>query len=408
MAIDKMIVLAGEDKCTGCAACQQSCTHAAISMKENREGFLFPKINKDKCVGCGLCVRRCPELSPIKRLDYSVQKSYAVINNEYRKQSSSGGAFSLLAGWVIRQGGVVFGAAYDNRLTVKHIAVDTMADLCKLRGSKYVQSDVGNSYKQVKSFLANGRKVLFSGTGCQVAGLYAYLDGKRYNGQLFTIDLVCHGVPSLGAFRCYLSKLSHVLGDRNISGFRFRKLDSWSIIPAVQLSETKWRLLRLSENVYMDAFFEGITFRESCFHCQYCNTQRIGTFTLADFWGIGRHGKHFSRNVASGVSLVIDNIDIMPTIKAELKKYAYIEERSMEEAMAEQRNLKMPMPRSTKRDTAVKDLMDKRISLADFAKKYGYPYRITLKTTIIGVVKNMIYALGLYNMYKTIIYKIGK
>lgn len=406
--MDKMIVLASKDKCTGCAACAQSCTHVAISMEEDGEGFLYPTIEKDKCVGCGLCVQQCPELSPIKRLDYSVQKAYAVISNDYRKQSSSGGAFSLLAGWVISHGGVVFGAAYDNNLAVKHIAVDTMAELCNLRGSKYVQSDVGDSYKQVKGFLIKGRKVLFSGTGCQVAGLYAYLHGKRYEGQLITLDLVCHGVPSPGAFRCYLSKLSHMLGNEYIKGFRFRKLDSWSIIPAVQLSESKWQLLRLSENVYMDAFFDGITFRESCFHCQYCNTQRIGTFTLADFWGIGRYGKHFNRNVASGVSLVIDNVGLIPEIKAELEKYAYIEERPIEEAIAEQHNLKMPIQRSAKRDSAAKDLMDRNISLTDFAKKYGYPYRVTLKSAIVSMVKNLIYALGLYNVYKTIIYKFGK
>ena len=404
----KAIKLAGKDNCTGCAVCEQSCTYSAISMEEDSEGFLFPKIDKDKCIGCGLCVQRCPELSPIKRLDYSMQTAYAVISNDYRKQSSSGGAFSLFAEWVIKQGGVVFGATYDDGLTVKHIAIDTMEGLCKLRGSKYVQSAIGNSYRQVKTFLSEGRKILFSGTGCQVAGLYAYLNGKRYDGQLYTLDLVCHGVPSYGAFRCYLDKLSCKLGVKDIIGFRFRKLDSWSIVPTVQLSESKWSMLRLSENVYMDAFFDGIIFRESCFRCQYCNTQRIGTFTLADFWGIGRHGKPFSRNVASGVSLVIDNVGLMSSIKKELEKYAYIEERSIEEAVVEQRNLKTPMSRSVMRDSAVKDLMDKRMSLTEFAKKYGYPYRVTFKTIVANIVKNLIYAFGLYNVYKTIIYKLGK
>lgn len=403
-----MIKLVDRFHCTGCAACANVCSHNAITMEYDEEGFLQPHINYKKCVECGLCVRRCPELSPIKRLNYSVQKAYAVISNKYRKKSSSGGAFSLLAEWVLNHNGVVFGAAFCNDNVVRHIAVDTIAKLNKLRGSKYVQSDVGNSYRQVKKFLADGRKVLFSGTGCQVAGLYSYLNDKRYDGQLFTLDLVCHGVPSPGMFRCYLDKISDVLGVKDIKEFRFRKLDSWSIIPAIQLSETKWRLLKLSENVYMDAFFDGITFRESCFHCQYCNIQRIGTFTLADFWGIGRHGKHFSRNVASGVSLVIDNVGLMPVIIAELKRYAYIEERPMEEAIAEQHNLKKPIQRSVKRDNAVKDLMNRQISLTDFAKKYGYPYRVTLKSTIIYIIKNLINALGLYNIYKTISYKVGK
>ena len=407
MAKDK-IVLAGKDRCTGCAACAQSCVHNAISMEEDGEGFLFPTVDSDKCIGCGLCVGRCPELSPIKRLDYSNQKAYAVISNKYRKQSSSGGAFSLLGEWVISRGGVVFGAAYDDNLAVKHISVDSIEGLQKLRGSKYVQSDVGDSYRQVKSFLSEGRMVLFSGTGCQVAGLYAFLSGKRYEGQLITIDLVCHGVPSEGMFRHYLGKLSSDLGVENIRGFHFRKLDSWSIVPAVQLSEMKWHILRLSENVYMKAFFDGIIFRESCFSCQYCNTRRIGTFTVADFWGVGRHGKRFAKNVAAGVSLVIDNVGVMSAIKAEVEKHAYIEERSMTEAIVEQRNLKIPMSRKPERDTAVKDLMDKNVTLDNFAKKYGYPYRATIKTILTGMAKDLIYVLGLYNMYKTIIYKFGK
>ena len=158
----------------------------------------------------------------------------------------------------------------------------------------------------------------------------------------------------------------------------------------------------------MDAFFKGITFRESCFRCQYCNTKRIGTFTIADFWGIGRRGLNFKRNVASGVSLVVDNTGLMPSMIDELRSMAYIEERPKEEAICEQVNLKNPMERLDVRDTAVLDMIDPSISLVDYAKKYQLPYKATMKWRIQKIVKDVIYAFGLYNVYKTIIYKLGK
>lgn len=405
-----MIKLADKFSCTGCGACASSCAANAIRMERDAEGFLQPVINTDKCKECGLCQKKCPELHPLMRTDYSRQEVYAVISKNDRNVSSSGGAFSVFARWILKQGGVVVGATMDINLYVHHIIIDSIEQLKLLRGSKYVQSDLKNTYKDVKKILLGGRKVLFTGTGCQVAGLYAFLGGKRYDGLLFTLDLVCHGAPSQGVFDSYLSKLQKKLAltDKNIEGFRFRKLDSWSIIPTIKLSESKWRLLSLSENAYMEAFFKGITFRESCFNCQYCNTQRIGTFTIADFWGIGRHGAKFLKNVSSGVSLVIDNLGVLNEIKAELDKYAYIEKRTMSEAIAEQSNLKYPMERLKERDSAIKSMMDESVSLEDFSKQYGFPYKPSFKWWVGTQIKNLIYALNLYNVYKTIIYKMGK
>lgn len=405
-----MIQLADKYHCTGCSACAQVCAHQAIQMLPDVEGFFFPKIDDKVCVECGLCSKYCPELHPIAKLDYSVQKSYAFINYEDRKISSSGGAFSLFAKWILCQGGVVFGAAMDEHFVVKHIGISSVDDLNKLRGSKYVQSDIGNSYKQVQACLKNGKKVLFTGTGCQVAGLYAFLKGKRYEGQLITLDLVCHGVPSQAAFSCYLEKLKKI--DRslsgNIDGFQFRKLDSWSIIPAVKFAKLKWHILTLWENAYMNAFFKGIIYRESCYNCSYCNMERIGTCTIADFWGIGKHGVPFLKNVASGVSLVIDNTNLIPKIRSELDKTAYIEERTIEEAMIEQVNLKHPMRRLPEREYAIGLLMAQNVSLQDFAKKCGLSYKPTIKWRLKKVFKDLIYSLGAYNFYKTLIYKIGK
>ena len=405
-----MIKLADKYHCTGCAACAQSCGHDAISMQTDNEGFLQPIIDTTKCVECGLCQKHCPELQPIERLGYEQQKYYALIYDHDRKIRSSGGAFSVFAKWIISQGGIVYGATINENFVVKHIGVESTEELCKLRGSKYVQSIIGDTYKKIRNHLRTNRKVLFVGTGCQVAGLYAYLGDKRYEGLLYTLDLVCHGTPSQGMFDSYLKKLQKKLAltGENMKGFRFRKLDSWSIVPAIQLSESKERILTLSENVYMDAFFDGLTFRESCYNCQYCNTQRIGTFTIADFWGIGRHGRKFNKNVSCGVSLVIDNTGLMDKLMPDLEQYAYIERRSMEEAVAEQTNLKHTMHRLKKRDTAIVDMMNEMMSLEDYAKKYGYPYKYNMKSITLELTKRIIYALGLYNFYKTISYKLGK
>lgn len=407
-----MIQLCLKDSCTGCGACMQSCSHGAITMRYDNEGFLVPIIDKTKCVDCGLCQNHCPELRPIERLDYEKQKYYALIYDQDRKISSSGGAFSVFAKWIILQGGIVYGATINEKFEVRHIGVESTGELNKLRGSKYVQSIIGDTYKDIRNHLRSNRKVLFVGTGCQVGGLYSFLNGKRYEGLLYTLDLVCHGTPSYGAFKSYLSKLEKNISPNGevgaIRDFRFRKLDSWSIVSSVKFTKSNWRMLNLSENAFMDAFFKGITFRECCFNCQYCNTKRIGTFTIADFWGIGRHGLPFKRNVSSGVSLVIDNTGLMPSIIDELRGMVYIEERPKEEAICEQVNLKNPMKRLTVRDSAVLDMIDPNFSLKEYAKKYQLPYKATMKWRIQKIVKDVIYAFGLYNVYKTIIYKFGK
>lgn len=158
----------------------------------------------------------------------------------------------------------------------------------------------------------------------------------------------------------------------------------------------------------MNAFFEGYTFRESCFHCQYCNTNRIGTFTIADFWGIGRHGVPFKKNVSCGVSLVIDNFNTISTYKEQICKEAYIEKRTIQEAIAEQTNLKNPIPRHPNRNKAIALLMNPNITLKEFSKACDLPWKITLKYLIIKTFKDIIYILGLYNVYKTVNYKLKK
>lgn len=199
-----MISILDKKKCCGCSACAQRCPKHCIKMIEDSEGFLYPKVDGDTCIDCGLCERVCPIQNPGEdRVPLAV---YAAKNpNEViRRQSSSGGIFTILAEQIIDEGGVVFGAAFNDKWEVEHSYVENKEQLVKFRGSKYVQSKIGESYKDAKSFLKEGRRVLFSGTPCQIAALKKYLR-KNYE-NLFTVDFICHGVPSPGVFRTYLQE----------------------------------------------------------------------------------------------------------------------------------------------------------------------------------------------------------
>lgn len=270
-----MITLADTTSCTGCFSCSNACKHEAIISSEDKESFLYPSIDYAKCVECGLCVKKCPQITPIDQKTFN-QKAYALISNEDRNQSSSGGAFSVFARYVLERKGVVFGASFFQRgecgslrnsfPKLTHIAIDSVSDLDALRGSKYIQSEIGSTYMEARTFLRDGLWVLFTGTPCQIAGLYAFL-GKECYDKLITLDLVCHGVPSQGYFNSYINKLkkSTPLDSRNIEGFRFRKLDSWDYRPAVKFTETKWQILNQENNSFMSAFFKLMTFRECCY-----------------------------------------------------------------------------------------------------------------------------------------------
>ena len=213
-----MIEVTDKSMCCGCSACAGVCPVQCITMTADSEGFKYPIADPNICVSCGKCEQVCPMTSVETA---SEKKAYAVRVTQYEQDSSSGGVFSALAEKVLCEGGVVFGAAFDDGLRLQHIKVDDSSMLGHLRGSKYVQSDVGDIYRQVKDELSEGRKVLFSGTPCQVAGLHNFL-GKDYP-ELFTVDLACHGVPSPKVWDRYVREK----GD-GLLGVKFRdKSDGW-------------------------------------------------------------------------------------------------------------------------------------------------------------------------------------
>ena len=269
--------------CTGCSACANVCPVNAIVMMQNDEGFLYPHIDESKCIKCGLCQRTCP-MNGFDFKNNPSPKCFAVMaNDELRKDSSSGAFFPVLAAYVINRGGVVYGAAFDENMQLRHIAAQTMDELQKLKGSKYLQSKIGDCYTQVKKFLDAGRLVLFTGTPCQCAGLVKFLPRAYEN--LVVADVVCHGVPSQAVFDNYLH--SEFPGQRVLNtNFRDKK-DGWGngyIITNV--TDAGVRSYRDDADSYMQAFFANISLRHSCYRCKFARMPRVSDFTMADFWGV--------------------------------------------------------------------------------------------------------------------------
>ena len=273
--------------CSGCHACYSVCPKRCISMKADSEGFCYPNIDESKCIDCGMCKRVCPILN--KHIG-SRGQAYACINKDenIRMRSSSGGVFTLIAEYVINCGGVVFGAAFDDELNVCHTDIKSSEGLEKLRGSKYLQSKIGDTYKKAKEYLIKGRTVLFTGTPCQISGLKTYL-GKDYD-NLITQDLICHGAPSPKVWKKYLEYLSRIKNKKTDKNYKpeFRdKSTGWVRYSMSVFFEPNERYTqRIGDNLYMKAFLNDLILRPSCYNCHSKSLERESDITLADFWGI--------------------------------------------------------------------------------------------------------------------------
>ena len=328
-----MIQISDESKCCGCMACVQVCPKQCISTRESKKGFLYPIVNKDICIGCNLCEKVCPFNSKTEERKPIHTFAAKHFSDSIRTESSSGGAFTALAEQVIAEGGIVFGAMYDNNWQIVHGAVDNVNDLKKLRGSKYVQSAIGDTYIHVKKELKNDRLVLFSGTACQISGLKHYLR-KDYD-NLLTVDVICHGTPSPGVWRDYLNRLmirpKGVVGGNSVllslkekpvlTGISFRdKTNGWrkygfvlrgkSAFKADRntvLSSVDTQLLyeQASKNLYLRSFIDNYTLRPSCYNCPSKGGRSMSDITLADCWGIWKYHKDYYDDV--GVSAILVN-----------------------------------------------------------------------------------------------------
>lgn len=310
-----MINIKEPKDCCGCNACAQRCPKHCITLQEDHEGFLYPQVDINLCIECGLCEKVCPVINQsIKKEPLQV---FAAINpdEKVRMESSSGGIFTLLAEKVIQENGVVFGARFDENWEVKHDYTETIEGLAAFRGSKYVQSRVEDNYLKAERFLKKGRKVLFSGTPCQIAGLKKFLR-KEYD-NLLTVDFICHGVPSPKVWRMYLDEIckNYINQEERkpcIKAINFRnKSSGWKKFSfflkpdPTFIQDHKEFIEPFSNNLFMKAFLLNIILRPSCYRCPSKKGKANSDITIADYWNIQQVLPKIDDD--KGISLVLTN-----------------------------------------------------------------------------------------------------
>lgn len=338
-----------KSKCCGCRACLNICPVSAISMVEDEYGFEYPVIDEDKCIRCGRCKTVCAFQKG--KASNEPLETYAAINKdrEITKKSSSGGIFAALADKVLAENGVVFGAAFDSEWNVKHIGINNKKDLVKLQGSKYTYCSTEMTYKEALEALKADKKVLYSGTPCQIAGLYGFL-GKDYD-KLITVDLICHGVPGGKMFKDYLN----TLGDE-VKAFTFRdKKLGWGINGRAKVMKGgKIKSLKIwqSASPYLYYFTQNMTFRDNCYVCPYACKNRPADITIGDYWGIEKAHKEYlgkdGFNVPEGISVVIANTEKAVKVLAEYKDRITFKPSDFEKAAAGNAMLREPSKRGNR------------------------------------------------------------
>lgn len=307
-----MIHICPKIDCTGCSACFSICPKEAITMIPDREGFQHPQIDQNLCIDCDLCRKACPALQlPTRNNKLPEELFFAAYHRDeaIRMASSSGGAFSALASWMLGQEGYVCAASYDEDFKgVHHLIISSEKELPRLRTSKYTQSKTGTCFKEIRQLLKKGKKVLFAGTPCQTAGLHLFLK-KEYE-NLLTVDIVCHGVPSPAVFADYITHLEHKY-KAPISNYSFRD-KKWSWYHFNTKAEFKNRrypyLGTWEEDVFMRGFLRDYFLRESCYTCKYSKHQRYADITLSDFWGYDSSEGGFE-NDDKGISMCMCNTE---------------------------------------------------------------------------------------------------
>jgi coenzyme F420-reducing hydrogenase beta subunit len=313
-----------DEECYGCTACANICPKRAIIMKELR-GFYYPVVDLKTCNDCGMCIKVCPLANP-KHLNYDLlekSKVYAAINksDETRKNSSSGGVFIPISDYILEQGGVVYGAKYNNLMDVVHCGTSNKENRDNFIGSKYVQSNLGDSYKKIKQDLGKDKVVLFSGTPCQISGLYSYLSNNKNLHNLYTIDLVCHGVPSPIIFKEYV-KYMEIKHNSKVKMLYFRCKDMHGLIQCIKIvfKNGSQYISKVSNDLYYRLFLYNLILRPACYKCKWASKERLGDITLGDFWGINNCYPEF--NDGLGVSLMYVNtkkgLDIFHIIEDKL------------------------------------------------------------------------------------------
>lgn len=341
------------EKCTGCGACVQKCPQKCIRWQEKEFGFRYPVVDKKSCIDCGLCEKACPVGKKIKKPDN--QQVFAAVykNKEILKNSTSGGAFSAIAEFVLERKGTVYGCCMDSDMKVMHIGINSSEDISKLRGSKYVQSDVNDTFIKVKNDLENDLWVMYTGTPCQIAALYRYLENDYE--KLITADIVCHGVGSQAYFDKYLEYARNHYGNIQELRFRSKELAGWTcgggVVVTANEKGNKLKKYSYYNNYYYFYFLNGDIYRKSCYECPYANMQRQGDFSLGDFWGVEAYNLKLNTN--NGCSLLVVNNDKAKNVIQNINQLE-LEEVQLEWAVRNNEQLNQPSKKSKIREELLK------------------------------------------------------
>ena len=300
-----------QENCCGCEACRSICPKSAISMTEDKDRFILPRVDAKLCIECGLCEKVCPMYHSHNAVSVPEGSAYAAVskNTIELSQSSSGGVFSLIADLILSKSGFIAGASFDNTLTLRHIVTDNHEDLSRLRGSKYLQSRIGNTYADIRNILNTNKSVYFVGTGCQVAGLKLFL--RKDYPNLITSDILCHGVPPQSVFNEMIKAVeAKYQGRIEKYSFRDKSVWGWSCSSSSNIkigSKLTYLGNEPLQQAYFNAFIKADNYRESCYVCPYAQRNRAGDITLGDFWGVEKYVS--VKNIGNGVSAILVNTE---------------------------------------------------------------------------------------------------
>ncbi len=367
-----------KNHCYGCGACKNICPTIAIHMEEDEEGFLYPNVNKSKCIDCG----RCQAVCPIDKLDNQSgdygQEIYGIKHKKegIRMTSSSGGMFTAISDYILERGGTVYGAAYDDSLNICHQRALTSEARDRMRGSKYVQSNMGEVHKLIRSDLKEGKQVLFTGTPCQADGLKYYLGDLDTSG-LILCDLVCHGVPSNLMWKEYKQLINKRKGELKTHYFRTKEYGWHNMRSMNVLMNGKEDDKSILSQVHMSLFLTNLLLRPCCYTCKYSSFRRVADITIADFWGVERSMKEFDDN--KGISLVLINSQKGKELFLSVENKLLF--RESESSLCRQRNLEQPTGKPVLREDFWKDYYEHGYEY--IAKKYvGCTLKNQLKESI--------------------------
>lgn len=389
-----MIEIKEKQKCCGCWACENVCPKQCITMEMDDEGFRYPVVDKDKCVDCHLCEKACPELKPMR--DDSMPLANYIIQQKDKtvlRDSTSGGFFTAISKYVIVHGGAVFGAAFDKDMVLRHTYAERMEDTVQFRGSKYVQSEIQHSYQDALKFLKEGRMVVFSGTPCQIEGLYGFLKGKLYD-NLITVGLVCHGVPSPKLFDKYIRN-QESLHHSPVVDYRSRDkhygYDYSTATISFENADEQYHH-GMESDLLLRLYFKNLISRPSCYDCHYKTINRISDITIFDCWDAPSASREFSNGGATNVFIYTEKgLKVFDAIKHDFVCGTDDIEKIIQRDGV---MMKHYVPKPTNREEFFKDM--NTMTIPQLEDKYDH--KSILRKTIIGA-KPLLYKLGVFGLY---------